>query len=172
MQEKIETVRDYMILFSEYPKVNHDTTLQEAVKIMYSMYRERGFRWLIVLNEGGNIMGFLTLRRVLETISSLAPKAGGFLGIFTYNRPGFFYWQGLPLIKDTPLKKCIRPLVDVYVNVNDHPSKAAELILNRRITIVPVLDDEEKVVGIVRPIDLFPFISKLFEQDPHGPGMA
>lgn len=135
---------------------------------MDRMAKEKGYRWLVVLDDDENITGFLTLRNAFEAMSNLAPKAGGWLGIFTYNRPGMFYWEGVQLIKDTPLKKSIRPLVDVFVQETDPPAKAAELILNRRITIVPVVDGQNKVVGIVRPVDLLPFIKKLFESISTG----
>ncbi|MFZ5634470.1 MAG: HPP family protein [Bacillota bacterium] len=168
MHEDQDRVKDYMIPFSDYPSVNQNMTIKEAVNLMDRMAKEKGYRWLVVLDDDDNIAGFLTLRNVFEAISNLAPKAGGWLGIFTYNRPGMFYWGGIQLIKDTPLKKCIRPLVDVFVQETDPPSKAAELILNRRITIVPVINDLGKVVGIVRPVDLLPFIKKLFETVPTG----
>lgn len=168
MHDEQDRVKDYMIPFSDYPSVNQNMTLKEAVNLMDRMAKEKGYRWLVVLDDDDNIAGFLTLRNVFEAMSNLAPKAGGWLGIFTYNRPGMFYWEGIQLIKDTPLKKCIRPLVDVFVQETDPPSKAAELILNRRITIVPVINDQDKVVGIVRPVDLLPFIKKLFETVPTG----
>jgi CBS domain-containing protein len=86
--------------------------------------------------------------------------------VFTYNRPGFFYWEGLQLIKNTPVSKLIKPLIDVSVYENDSPAKAAEIIINRRITILPILNDELKPVGIIRPVDLLPFIKGLFENAP------
>ncbi|MCL6634405.1 MAG: CBS domain-containing protein [Peptococcaceae bacterium] len=165
-QEKKETIRDFMVSLADYPTVHEDATLEQAVNIMYRMAREKGYRWLVVLDGRGGIKGFLTLRNVMEAISNLAPKAGGWMGIFTYSRPGFFYWEGVQAIKDTPVKKCIKPLVDVFVKETDYPAQAAELILNRRITIVPVVDDGGNVVGIVRPVDLLPFFKNLFDHAP------
>jgi CBS domain-containing protein len=66
-------------------------------------------------------------------------------------------------MKDTPVTKFVRPVVDAFVLENDPPSRAVEIIIKRKITIVPVLDSDLKVVGIVRPVDLLPFIIKLFE---------
>jgi len=166
MPELAETIKNYMIQFSEYPRINHKATLEEAVNLMYNMSKTKGYRWIVVLDDENKIAGFLTLRSVYETLSNLAPKAGGWLGVFTYTKPGMFYWEGVQLIKDTLLKKCIRPLVDVYVHENDPPSKAGEIILNRRITIVPVINDENDVVGIIRPVDLLPFLKKLFDNAP------
>lgn len=166
MQEKTETISDFMISLSDYPSVNHETTLEQAVEMMYRMSMEKGYRWIIVLDDSGKITGFLTLRNVMEAISNLAPKAGGWMGIFTYSRPGFFYWEGVQAIKNTPVKKCVKPLIDVFVQETDFPAQAAEIILNRRITIVPVMNDKGKVVGIVRPVDLLPFFKKLFDNTP------
>lgn len=166
MQEQAEAIRDYMIPFADYPKVNHNTTLEEAVNLMHRTSKTKGYRWIVVMDDENNLAGFLTLRSVFETVSKLAPKAGGWLGVFNYAKPGLFYWEGVQLIKDTPLKKCIRPLVDVYVHENDPPSMAAEIIINRRITIVPVVDAQNEVIGIVRPVDLLPFIKRLFDNAP------
>ena len=166
MSEATYTVKDYMVPFHDYPSINHNATLEEAVDLMYRMVREKGYRWLVVLDDGGNIKGFLTLRNVFEAISELAPKAGGWLGVFTYNRPGYFYWEGLQLIKDTRVKKLIKPLIDVSVFETDSPARAAEIIINRRITILPILNAELKAVGIVRPVDLLPFLKGLFENAP------
>ncbi|KJS16355.1 MAG: hypothetical protein VR69_09180 [Peptococcaceae bacterium BRH_c4b] len=166
MSEDLYTVKDYMVPFHDYPSINQNATLEEAVSLMHRKAREKGYRWLVVLDDGGKIKGFLTLRNVFEAISELAPKAGGWLGVFTYNRPGYFYWEGLQLIKDTRVKKLIKPLIDVSVYETDSPVKAAEIIINRRITILPILNAENKTVGIVRQVDLLPFIKGLFENAP------
>lgn len=166
MQEKMEMIKDLMISLEDYPSVSQDTTLEQAVNMMLRMSQDKGYRWLVVMGDKGNIVGFLTLRNIMEAISTLAPKAGGWMGIFTYSRPGFFYWEGVQAIKDTPVKKFIKPMVDVFVQETDYPAQAAEIILNRRVTIVPVTDDQGKVIGIVRPVDLLPFFKKLFDNTP------
>ena len=162
MQDNVVTIKDLMVPFEDYPRINQKATLEQAVNLMYQMTKEKGYRWVVVLDDQENIVGFLTLRNVFEAISNLAPKAGGWMGVFTYNRPGFFYWDGVQLIKETPVKKCIRPLVDISVQESDYPIKAAEIIMNRRITILPVLNQQQQVVGIIRPVDLLPFIKNLF----------
>lgn len=166
MTEQTDTVNNYMIPLSDYPNISHNSTLEEAVNLIYHTSKAKGYRWIVVLDDANKIAGFLTLRNVFETVSNLAPKAGGWLGVFTYTKPGLFYWEGVQLIKDTPLKKCIQPLINVYVQETDHPSKAAEIILNRRVTIVPVMNEKNEVVGIIRPVDLLPFIKKLFDNAP------
>ncbi|MCL6638962.1 MAG: CBS domain-containing protein [Firmicutes bacterium] len=167
MGERTETIREFMVPITDYPTINHNVALHEAVNIMYNMSRAKGYRWIVVLDDQKNLVGFLTLRNVMEAISSLAPKAGGWLGIFTYSRPGFFYWEGVQAIKNTPVKKFIKPLVDVQVKETDNPAKAAEIILNRRVTIVPVVNGENDLVGIIRPVDLLPFFNRLFEEAPN-----
>lgn len=157
-----EQVKDLMIPLSDYPTLNQNATLEEAVNLMYKMTREKGYRWVVLLDNDGNIAGFLTLRNVYEALSNLAPKAGGWLGI-SFNRPELFFWEGVQMVKTTPLKKLVRPVVDVFVLETDNPSKAAEIILKRRINILPVMDNKIKVTGIVRPVDLLPFIIELFQ---------
>lgn len=157
MHEKTKAIQDFMISVSDYPTINHSATLEQAVDMMHEMSKKKGYRWIVVLDDNGNLAGFLTLRNVFEAVNNLVPKDSGWMGIYTK----------IQLIKETPLKKCIRPLVNVFVRKTDHPTKAAEIILNHRITIVPVMDDQMNVVGIVRPVDLLPFIKKLFDSAPN-----
>jgi len=161
---KIETVEDLMIPLKEYSSIHKNATFEEAVNLMILSAKEKGFRWVLVLDDGGSIVGILTLRAVYEALGTMAPRAGGWLGI-SYNRPELFFWEGLKLIKDTPVTKFVRPLVEAYVLESDPPSKAVEVILKRHITIVPVMSKEMKVVGIIRPVDLLPFIKLLFESN-------
>ncbi|MFZ5631836.1 MAG: HPP family protein [Bacillota bacterium] len=162
MQGKMDTVKDLMITLSDYSTIHKNATFEEAVSLMHTSAKEKGFRWVLVLDDDGNITGILTLRAVFQALGTLAPRAGGWLGI-SFNRPELFFWDGLKLIKDTPVTKFIRPVVDAYVMDTDPPARAVETILKRKITIVPVLNNKLKVVGIIRPVDLLPFIKMLFE---------
>lgn len=166
MTEFTEAIKDLMIPISDYPTINQNATLQQAVNMMYRMTKAKGYRWIIALDDNSNLVGFLTLRNVMEGINNFGPKAGGWLGVLNYGKPGLFFWEGIQAIKDTPVKKLIRPLVDVYVKETDHPSKAAEIIFNRRVTIVPVVSEKEELVGILRLVDLLPFLNNLFENAP------
>lgn len=158
----MDRVSDLMIPLSDYPTLNKGATFSQAVDLMYGSAKEKGFRWVLVLDEEQRITGILTLKAVFEALGNLAPKAGGWLGI-SFNRSELFFWDGLKLMKDAPVAKFVRPVVDAYVVESDPPARAMEIILNKRITIVPVLDKNLKVVGIIRPVDLLPFIKKLFE---------
>lgn len=162
MQARMEKVGDLMIPLTHYTTIHKKATFEEAVKLMEISAREKGYRWVLVLDDNQRIIGILTLRAVFEALGTLAPRAGGWMGI-SFNRPDLFFWEGLKLIKDTPVTKFIRPVVEAYVMENDPPSRAVEVILKRHITIVPVLDKDLKVVGIIRPVDLLPFIRMLFE---------
>lgn len=158
----MDRISDLMIPLSDYPTLNKKATFEEAVDLMYGSAMDKGFRWVLVLDDEERITGILTLRAVFQALGSLAPKAGGWLGI-SFNRPEMFFWEGLKLMKDTPVTKFVRPVVDAYVVESDPPARAMEVIMQKRITIVPVLDKNLKVVGIIRPVDLLPFIKKLFE---------
>ncbi len=162
MLRKMDSVKDLMIPLSDYSTIKQSATLEEAVDLMYHSIKEKGYRTLAVLDDGGTIVGFLTSRAAFEALGKLAPKAGGWLGI-SFNQPELFFWDGLKLIKDTPVKKLLRPVVDAYVRENDYPSKAVEMILKRGVTLLPVLDEQDKMVGVIRANDLLPFIKKLFE---------
>lgn len=162
MQEKVDRVSDYMIPLADYSTLNKKATFEEAVNLMNESAKKKGYRWVLVLDDDGKIVGILTLRNVYDELGALASKTGGWMGI-SFNRPDLFFWDGLKLMKDTPVTKYVRPVVDAFVMENDPPARAVEILIKRKITIIPVLDSDLKVVGIVRPVDLLPFIVKLFE---------
>lgn len=160
----MDKVSELMVPISDYPTLSSKATFEEAINLMYSSSKDKGYRWVLVMNDDEKITGILTLRAVFEALGSLATKSGGWLGI-SFNRPEVFFWDGLKLIKDNPVTKYVRSVVDAYVMENDPPARAMELILKRKITILPVLDKNLKVVGIVRPVDLLSFVKKLFDTD-------
>jgi len=145
-------IKDFMISLSDYPTISINKTLGQAVKIMSNMSRENGYRWVIVLDESGKLAGFLTMRNVFECINDLIPELSDWMAIYTKAQ----------LIKYTTLDKCIRPLINISVQESEHPVKAADIILKHRITILPVINEQSEVVGIIRPVDIMQFIDKLF----------
>ncbi|KJS16356.1 MAG: hypothetical protein VR69_09185 [Peptococcaceae bacterium BRH_c4b] len=165
-----ETVKDFMIPFTYYPSINQNDTLMQAVNLIYLQAKEKGYRWIAVLDDHGNLTGFLTLRIIFEVMGDRASKTGGLIGRLTDYRPGLFSAEGLKVLKNTPVKRCLRPLVDVFVEETDDPLEAAEIIINRRVAIVPVINEQDRVVGIIRPVDLLSFIDKLFDDTGVKPG--
>ncbi|MTI85256.1 MAG: CBS domain-containing protein [Firmicutes bacterium] len=150
-----KTVKDYMVPWSDYPAIKVDKTLEQAVDMINDMASKKGYRWIIVTDENNDLVGFLTLRSIFEAIDNLVPQSGDWMGISTR----------IQLIKDTSLRECMKPMVNVTTFENDPPMKVAELILNNRVTIVPVLNDKSDIVGIIRPVDLLPFIKELFDKN-------
>ncbi len=57
--EKTKIIRDFMVPFSDYPTIDQNATLEQAVNMMYRMAREKGYRWLVVVDDKGKITGFL-----------------------------------------------------------------------------------------------------------------
>lgn len=162
MERKMDSVGDLMIPLSDYSTVNENATLEEAVELMYHSIIERGHRTMAVIDDSGKVVGFLTTRAVFEALGKLAPKAGGWLGI-SFNRPEIFFWDALKLVKDTPVKKVMRPVVAACVRDTDYPSKAVEMVLKHGVTILPVVDEHKEIIGFARASDLLPFVKKLFE---------
>ncbi len=165
-----ETVKDFMIPFTYYPSISQNDTLMQAVNLICLQAEEKDYRWIVVLDDHGNITGFLTLRIIFEVMGDLASKTGGLIGRLTDYHPCLFSMEGLRVLKNTPVKRCLRPLVDVFVKETDDPLEAAEIIINRRIAMVPVMNEQNRVAGIIRPVDLLSFIDKLFNDTGAKPG--
>ena len=168
MPKHAKTIGEYMVPFEDYQRVTYDTTLHEALNIIAKEHDEKGYQWVIVLNENNEIDGFLTLRNIFEAVSNLALSASGMFSILTnLSRDDMFYLEGVQLIKDTPLKKAVMSLNNkISVHVDDAPGIAAVLMLRHHITIIPIRDNQDKIIGMVRPIDLLPYIQELFDHAP------
>ncbi len=166
---KGKTVKNFMVPFAEYPCINQNDSLERAVNLLGKLAGEKGYRWLTVLDDEGNISGFLTLRVVLESINSLNSKPGKWLGLLVDASRNRLGGTGLKQIKKAPVKKYMRPLMQVSVLETDDPAQAAEIIINCRISILPVRDKRNKIVGIVRPVDILPFIQYLFSDNLSTP---
>ncbi|GBF33533.1 hypothetical protein DCCM_2635 [Desulfocucumis palustris] len=164
-----KTVKNFMVSFADYPCINQNESLERAVNILCALAGEKGYRWLTALDDEGNISGFLTLRMVLESISNINSKPGKWLGFLGGACHGPSGGAGLEHIKNAPVKKYMRPLTQISVRETDSPVQAAEIIINCRISILPVRDKRNKIVGIVRPVDILPFINDLFNDAPVNP---
>lgn len=65
----------------------------------------------------------------------------------------------LRLDGSTPLEKAMSPTV-VAVNVADSAADAAHLLRNRRLTMVPVLDNEKRIAGVITFDDAIDILSQ------------
>lgn len=151
--------KDIMVPITKYASVNVHDCLKRAVQVLKDSH-STGYRSLAVLDDDGNLVGFLTTRTLL--------KALGVYGfdedIETMDSWGTFFAKiEKERLKKVKVKKIMRPVMDVYVNEDTPVQEIARVILANQVNHIPVLDKNKKVVGIVRTIDILDILADLLE---------
>ena len=169
-------VQDVMIPVDQYPSVNPECTLQEAIRILDETKlevngRTTSPRALLVLDKDGNFRGCLRRR---EIMGGLEPK-------FLMSEPVHYRMKlfdvnldpnlselcntqvrkGIRDQANRPVSEVLRP-IETSLNYDDHLMKAIYEMVVYGLSIIPVVR-EQKVIGIVRSIELLHELAKLVE---------
>ena len=83
---------------------------------------------VLVFDEKYNILGTLTLKDILKGLESKG--------------------------KESPVSEVMIP-AKLFVEPDDPAAKAADLILNNDLILLPVIENKTKFVGVVRMIEIF-----------------
>jgi len=129
-----KVVKDVMIDVFEYPHVPYWFTIKQAIMVIKKSVigTEKCIHPMAVLvfDEKYNILGTLTLNDILKGIES-KDKA------------------------ESPVSEVMVP-AKFFVAPEDPLSKAADLMLNNNLVLLPVIEeDKKKFVGVVRMIEVF-----------------
>lgn len=132
-------IRDWMS--TEVITVTADMPITNAHQIM----KKNRIRRLPVLDEEGVLVGIVTIGDVREA----SPSGATTLSIWELN----YLWSQL---------KVSNVMTHKVVTVRDHEPliAAAQLMLDHRISGVPVVDENNKLVGIVTESDVFRMLVK------------
>jgi acetoin utilization protein AcuB len=116
--------------------VKVDTSMMKASK----MLKENNIRRLPVVDDQGKIIGIVTDRDIKEASPSKAT---------TLDVHELYYLLSEIKIKDIMTKN------PFCVNVNGTVEKAAVVMREKKVEGLPVVDDDDKVVGIITETDIF-----------------
>jgi Mg/Co/Ni transporter MgtE len=128
-----KVVKDLMIDVFEYPHVPYWFTVKQAIMVVKKSVigTEKCIHPLaaLVFDEKYNLLGTLTLKDILKGLES-KEKA------------------------ESPVSEVMIP-VKFFVEPDDPATKAADLMLNNDLILLPVIEDKKKFVGVVRMIEIF-----------------
>ncbi len=143
-EAKISQVKNYMIVRTA--RIRHNSNIQHAAEIVALS----GVSDLMVVDDQDNFRGVLSegdiLRTALPDIDEILDEGGTLDDAFE-----IFMRKGKEL-SDLP----IAPLVieePIIVEPEDHVAKAATVLLNRQIRLLPVVK-EGKLVGTISRADV------------------
>ncbi|MGQ9571008.1 MAG: CBS domain-containing protein [Thermodesulfovibrionales bacterium] len=130
---KGKVVRDLMIGVFEYPHVPYWFTVKQVIMVIKKSLigTEKCIHPLAVLvfDEKYNIFGTLTLKDILKGLESKG-KA------------------------EQPVSEIMVPAKH-FIEPDDPITKAADLMLNNELILLPVIEDKKKFVGVVRMVEIF-----------------
>lgn len=127
-------IRDWMS--REVTTVSRDTSMLKASKI----FKDNNFRRLPVVDEDGRLIGIVTDRDIKDASPSKAT---------TLDVHELYY-----LLSEIKIKDIMTP--NPYtINIDDSLEKAAIRMLEKKVEGLPVVDDKNKVVGIITETDIF-----------------
>ncbi|MDQ0285114.1 CBS domain-containing protein [Desulfofundulus luciae] len=151
--------KDIMVPISNYASVNADDSLRHALEVFGNAV-PRGYRTLIVLDEHGNIVGFLTTRTILKALAAYGVEED----LWTADSWGTFFVRiERERLKNTKVKKVMRPVVKVFVDENTPIQEVARIILTNQVNHIPVFNREGRVVGVVRTIDILDVLANFLK---------
>lgn len=165
-------VKELMVKITDYPHIPYWMSIRDAIAMMHSVYdKESGLgenRMVLVFDESYQLMGVLRLRNLLIGIE---PKFLRKDEKSPYQGLKHADYAGLSeLVEGTFTSKCkeeaAKPVSEVLtpiiatVDANDSVAKAAFIMLQADINLVPVMDGE-KVAGVLRMSDVFNELTKI-----------
>lgn len=158
-----KTAEDIMVPISDFNTISEDATLYEAIKVLRGSFHRDGTAWyghrsVIVLGDGGDLVGILSLRGLL--------KAAGLQELdndpeFKAESWGWYYINRLKTQARMRVRDVMRPLAVATVDAADSVGEVAVALLKHRVNLLPVLK-KGKLIGMVRTLDIFMVVGEFF----------
>jgi acetoin utilization protein AcuB len=123
--------------------ITPDTPFQDALKLM----NDHGFRRLPVVNKKGNLVGIVSERDLLYASPSPATSLS--------------VWEITYLLSKIHIREIMTK--EVITTMSDTPIEdAAHLMADNKIGGLPVVDERNRVVGVITETDIFKSFVEMF----------
>jgi len=171
---KSAVVKDLMVDVFEYPHIPYWFTIKQAIGIIKKSFleTEKCVRPLAVLvfDQKYNLMGTVTLKDILKGLEPqlLKPQvmtdfAGADIEQALASYEAAMFSEESKKLVEKPVSEIMTP-IKVFVSPDDTAVKAAFLMVHHNITILPVLEDRKKLVGLVRMLEVFKEVSSIVSE--------
>jgi CBS domain-containing protein len=162
---KDRAVKDIMIDVFEFPHIPYWFSIRQAIGILNKsvLNSEKCHHpiAILVFDEKYNLLGVAGLEDILKVIEPRLSK--GTQGP-TADDPKLSSYVSSLFSKeskhatDRPLGDAIVP-VKVFLKPDDPVTRAAYMMVQNNLRLLPVLEDKKKLIGVVRMIEVFQEIS-------------
>jgi CBS domain-containing protein len=163
-----KVAKDVMIGIFEYPHVPYWFSIGQAIRIVkVSFISSKKYpdpMAILVFDEKYNLMGTLTLKDILRGLEPRFMKPSEKAQGLSADESGLsliwdtLFTQGTKELAEKPVSEIMVPAKQ-FVEPGDSLTKAAYLMLHHDLTLLPVLENKKKFVGLVRMIEVFDEIS-------------
>lgn len=172
-------VNDVYVSIDDYPNISMDAPIGHAIHMMHNVLEDKNkYRTILVLDDEDHLMGYLTLRDLIRAVGPnyLHKTRPAVKGHQPFNLEGLtqdmsalsLIWQeGFTLKLQDELNKPVSDymtLVEDTITADDPIAKCLYLMLFHDVLILPVIEEENRVVGVIRLVDLFEQIAESVEK--------
>lgn len=170
-----KTVKELMIDVFEYPHMPYWFTIRQAVGIMkrtvIDVQKCVHPQLILVFDEKYNLIGTLSIRDIMRGLvpGLLTPTPAEDAKVNPDEKDALadvearLYGADTKKLLEKPISEIMQP-VRVSVSLEDSVAKAVFLMERRNIQVLPVLENNKKLVGIVRMIEVFREVSGIITE--------
>lgn len=160
-------VKDILISSAEYPHIPYEHTLKQAIRIFKQsvIAGERCIKPIIALVFKGNrVIGTLRMRDIIKGLEpNFLKHAQKAQGLVSDRSELAIIWDSLfdeaaTEMAGRQVSEVMEP-IRITLEPGDSIIKAAHIMINYDLIVVPVLDGGEKFLGIVRMLEVFDELS-------------
>jgi predicted transcriptional regulator len=171
-----KTVRDLMIPLDDYPSVNVEATVKDAVLVLSESFltlKEKRHRTVFVMDDDRKLVGILDFRRICEalvpqTVSTLTKEIDRFGLGPTFRDSGFDEISAESAgFKEKVLKEGQLKVKDIMlpirgaIDIDSGLLNAIRMKCKNKVTVLPVYEGA-RVVGVLRDVELFMAVAAVF----------
>jgi CBS domain-containing protein len=162
---KDKAVKDLMIDVFEFPHIPYWFSIRQAIGIIKKSVL-RGEKChhpiaLLVFDEKYNLLGSAGLDNILKVLEPKLLKSAQGLSDDDPKLSSYLsslFDKDSKQAADRPVGDTIVP-AKVFLKPDDTVTKAAYLMIQNNLRLLPVLEDKKKLIGVVRMIEVFEEIS-------------
>ena len=158
-------VRDLVIPLEDFPHLNENQTLHDAVEVLLSYkcgeYDRIRYAEILILNDRNQLSGRVTLQNLLLSLDPRlkeASKVKGFEGKGSEFLDLVILWEDSFFVEcrkwsHIPIKDLMSPIKHI-VKGSDPVLKALAIMTNTQSFVIPVAE-EDRIIGVIRLKEIF-----------------
>ncbi len=159
-----KTVKDLMLDVFEYPHIPYWFSIRQAIGIIKKsiLTKEKCLHpiAILVFDEKYNLVGTISLKDILRGLEPKFLKPVTKAQVHEEDESGLsVLWANLfnkesKVAAERPVSEVMAP-AKVFAQPGDPITKAAYMMIHNDLILLPVLEDQKKLVGLVRIVEVF-----------------